>query len=56
VYARLPRELADLFQAEADRLGLTYNDLLTNLTAEHYGRPPVQLPQISFAEELPLTA
>ena len=57
VYARLPRELADLFQAEADRLGLTYNDLLTNLAAEHYGHPPVQLPlAFSDDEQLSLSA
>ncbi len=56
VYARLPRELANLFQAEADQLGLTYNDLLTNLAAEHYGRPPVQLPQRFLEDELPLSA
>ncbi len=56
VCTRLPADLADLFRAEADRLDLTYNDLLANLAAEHYGRPPVQLRQTFVEDELPLSA
>lgn len=55
-YVRLPRELADLFQADAERSDLSYNDLMTNITAAYYGRPAVQQPRHIGDDELLLTA
>ena len=55
MYVRLPRDLADLFQAEAERSDLSYNDLMTNIAAAYYGRPAVQQAH-DVGDELLLTA
>ncbi len=56
VYTRLPRHVADRFQAEADRLNVSYNDLLATFAAEHYGLPLQPPLDVDREDELPLTA
>ncbi len=38
-------ELAEAVRAEAERLDLSYSDIMANILAAHYGHPPIAVPQ-----------
>jgi len=42
---RVSVELAEAVRAEAERLDLSYSDIMANILAAHYGHPPIAVPQ-----------
>jgi hypothetical protein len=44
MYSRVPRAIAEMVEAEAERLDLAYSDVIANALAAHYGLPPVATP------------
>jgi hypothetical protein len=55
VYVRLPRHVADQVRADADRLDISYSDMMASLAAEHYG-VSLELPRVDLEDQLPLSA
>lgn len=55
VYVRLPRHVADRVRADADRLDISYSELMASVAAQHYGLP-LEVPRVALEDELPLSA
>lgn len=45
MYSRVPRPIAELVEAEAERLDLAYSDVIANALAVYYGLPLVAPPK-----------
>jgi hypothetical protein len=54
LYSRVPREIADRVEADADRLQLGLSDIVANALAHYYGMPPVAAPRTE--QQMQLTA
>lgn len=50
---RCPPEVANAARAEAERLDLSYSDLVANVLAERYGLPPIAEPKADGQLKLP---
>jgi hypothetical protein len=51
---RVPPELAQLLREEAERLDLSYSEVLANVLAAHFDLPPVATPRNE--DQMKLTA
>ncbi len=55
LYSRVPREIANRVEADAERLQLGLSDIVANALAEYYGLPPVATPVVDDSQ-MKLTA